>query len=91
MAESASRAVLGPEPGLTIVCMPSTDAELCGVVRRLYNSIPSVTPARLQDALREVYPHAVVGRLELPEEPMPMWLVYRDGPTTAQPGQSGVT
>jgi hypothetical protein len=38
-----------------------------------------VTPGRLQDALREVYPQAVVGRLEIPDEPMPMWLVYRDG------------
>jgi hypothetical protein len=49
------------------------------VVQRLYNSIRSVTPGRLEGALREVYPQAVVRRLEIQDEPMPMWLVYRDG------------
>jgi hypothetical protein len=72
---------LDPEPRLGIVCIPSTDAELCGVVRRLYHSIRSVTPGRLEDALRELYPQAIVRRLEVPEEPMPMWVVYRDGAT----------
>jgi hypothetical protein len=68
--------------------MPSTDAELCGVVQRLYHSIRSVTPGRLQDALREVYPQAVVGRLEIPDEPMPMWLSTATVTTRRKPATS---
>jgi hypothetical protein len=67
------------EPRLGIVCIPSTDAELCAEVQRLYSSIRSVTPGRLQDSLREVYPQVIVRRVEIPDEPMPVWLVYRDG------------
>ena len=87
---SANHYAVDLEPKLRIVCIPATDAELCGVVQRLYDSIRSVTPGRLQDALREAYPRAVVGRLELPDEPMPVWMVYRDGTDPARPSQGRV-
>ena len=54
--------------GPRIVCIPSSDPEMCGVVQRLYESIPWVTPDRLQAALREIYPQAVVRRRELSDD-----------------------
>jgi hypothetical protein len=90
MGESANHAVLAPEPGLRIVCIPSTDPDMCGVVQRLYDSIRWVTPDRLENALREVYPRAVVRRRDLAGEPMPTWYVYREGTDPAHAGGQGV-
>jgi hypothetical protein len=90
MAASANHNVLDPEPGLRIVCIPSIDPELCGVVQRLYNSIRWVTPDRLEDALRELYPRVVVRRRELVGEPMRTWYVYREGTYPADVGGQGV-
>ena len=66
------------ERGPRIVCIPSTDPDLCGVVERIYQSIEWVTPDRLQAALREIYPRAIVRRRELSDEPMPTWYVFRE-------------
>jgi hypothetical protein len=55
---------------------------MCDVVRRAYTSIPWVTPDRLQAAVREVYPTAVVRRRELSGEPMPTWYVFRERATS---------
>jgi hypothetical protein len=90
MGDSANPAILDPEPGLRIVCIPSIDPELCGVVQRLYDSIRWVTPDSLEDALREVYPRAVVRRRELAGELMPTWYVYREGTYPADAGGQGV-
>lgn len=54
---------------------------MCSVVERVYKSIPWVTPERLQSALREIYPKALVRRRELSGEPMPTWYIFRDRAT----------
>lgn len=69
------------ERGPRIICIPSSDPEMCRVVERIYKSIPWVTPDRLQSALREVYPNVLVRRRELSDEPMPTWYVFRDRAT----------
>jgi hypothetical protein len=66
------------ERGPRIVCIPSSDPEMCGVVAGIYKSIPWITPEKLQAALRQVYPKALVRRRELSGEPMPTWYVFRD-------------
>jgi hypothetical protein len=75
---SQRNGVVDLDPGLRIVCIPSSDPEICSVVQRLFKAIRWVTPERLQDALREVYPTAVVRRRELSGEPMPTWYVFRE-------------
>ena len=70
--------VVDLDPGLRIICIPSTDAEICGVVERLYKSISWVTPDRLEAALRDIYPNAVVRRRERSGDPMPTWYVFRE-------------
>lgn len=70
--------MLDLERGPRIVCIPSTDPDMCGVVERLFKSIEWVTPERLEAALREVYPKAIVRRRELSNEPMPTWYVFRE-------------
>ena len=77
MAASAN-GVVDLERGPRIVCIPSTDPEMCGVVARLYTSIAWVTPDRLEAALRQIYPRALVRRRELSGEPMPTWYVFRE-------------
>ena len=69
---------LAAEPRL--VCIPSGDPDMCGVVEHMYMSIPWVTPERLQAALRDIYPDVVVRRRELEGEPMPTWYVFKDRP-----------
>ena len=75
---SERNGVVDLDPGLRIVCIPSTDPEMCRVVQRVYSTIRWVTPERLQEALREFYPRAIVRRRELSAEPMPTWYVFRD-------------
>ena len=66
------------EAGPRIVCIPSSDAEMCAVVQCIYRSIRWVTPDRLQSALRDIYPDALVRRRELSGEPLPTWYVFRE-------------
>ena len=66
------------ERGPRIVCIPSTDPDMCGVVERIYQSIGWVTPDRLQAALHEIYPRAIVRRRELSDESMPTRYVFRE-------------
>ena len=78
MGTDGNPGIVDLERGPRLVCIPSTDHEMCDVVRRAYSSIPWVTPDRLQAALRAVYPTAVVRRRELSGEPMPTWYVFRE-------------
>lgn len=78
MGNDEHRGMIDLDPGLRIVCIPSDDPNMCGVVEQLYRSMSWVTPDRLQAALREVYPTAVVRRRELSGEPMPTWYVFRE-------------
>ena len=78
VGQNEDRGMTDLDPGLRIICIPSTDPEMCGVVERLYKSISWVTPDRLEAALRETYPHAVVRRRELSGDPMPTWYVFRE-------------
>lgn len=45
------------------------------------------TPAQMQRALRERYPHAVVRARELSSEPSEVWYVYREGAWVPSTGQ----
>ena len=65
------------EHGL-IVCIPSSDPDLVAIVHSAFESISWVTPEKLELALRETYPKALVRRVERPGEPMPSWYVFRE-------------
>ena len=78
MGTNARSGIIDLERGPRIVCIPSTDPEMREVVKHLYTSIPWVTPDKLQAALCDRYPGAVVRRVLLSSEPFPTWYVFKE-------------
>lgn len=72
-----------------LVLNPADDPSFSDLAERLLEH-DGLTPLRMQAALRQRYPRAVVRRRELAGERLDVWYVYRDGrwirPTRDAPG-----
>jgi hypothetical protein len=69
-----------------LIVNPADDARFSSEAHALVDG-GTDTPARLQRALRERYPRAVVRARGLSSEPSDVWYVYREGIWTPPSGR----